>query len=49
MTEKVEFDSVNPDRVGSEVNFEVAINETMIEIVGSDMKFKRIDDGTKEN
>ncbi len=46
MTEKVEFDSVTPERVGSEVSFEVAISETMMEIVGSDMKFKRIDDGT---
>ncbi|MFC4633218.1 membrane or secreted protein [Dokdonia ponticola] len=45
MTEKVEFDSVTPERVGSEVSFEVAISETMMEIVGSDMKFKRIDDG----
>jgi len=45
MTEKVEFDSFNPERVGSEVSFEVAISETMIEIMGSDMKFKRIDDG----
>lgn len=46
MTEKVEFDSVNPERVGTEVSFEVAINDTTMEIVGSDMKFKRIDDGT---
>lgn len=46
MTEKVEFDSVHPERVGTEVRFEVAINETMMEIVGSDMKFKKIDDGT---
>lgn len=46
MTETVEFDSENPERVGSEVTFEVSINDTTMEIVGRDMKFNRIDDGT---
>ena len=45
MTEKVEFDSNNSDRVGTEVSFEVAINDSIIEIVGRDMEFKRIDNG----
>jgi len=45
MTEKVEFDTNNSERVGSEVSFQVAINDTTMEIVGKDMKFSRIDAG----
>ena len=45
MTEKVEFDTNNPDRVGSEVTFKVKITETTMSIVGTDMEFQRIDDG----
>ena len=46
MTEKVEFDTKNPDRVGSEISFEVFIKDTEIGIVGSDITFTRIDDGS---
>ncbi len=46
MTEVIEFDTENPERVGSEVSFEVAISDETIQIVGSDMIFERIDDGT---
>ncbi len=46
MTEKVEFDSTNSERVGKEVSFEMFINDSNIGIVGSEMKFKRIDNGT---
>lgn len=46
MTEKIEFDSVNPERVGTEVSFEVVITDNTIQIVGSEMKLTRIDDGT---
>ena len=45
MTEKVEFDMTNSERVGSEVSFEVFINDSIMGIVGSEMKFKRIDSG----
>jgi hypothetical protein len=45
ITEKVEFDSNNSERVGTEVSFEVFINDSIIGIVGSEMKFKRIDNG----
>jgi len=45
MTEKVEFDTVTPERVGSEVSFEVNITDDTIQIVDSDMKLTRIDDG----
>ncbi len=46
MTEKVEFHTENPDRVGSEVSFKVYITDTTMGIVGSDRKFNRIDNGT---
>lgn len=45
MTEKIEFDTNNPERVGTEDSFEVFINDSIMGIVGSDMKFKRIDNG----
>jgi hypothetical protein len=45
MTEKVEFDSNKTERVGTEVSFEVFINDTIMGIVGSEMKLKRIDNG----
>lgn len=46
MTEKIEFDTVTPDRVGSEISFEVATTDNTIQIVGQEMKLTRIDDGT---
>ena len=45
MTEKVEFDTNDPYRVGSKVTFKVKITETTMSIVGTDMEFQRIDDG----
>ena len=46
MTEKVEFDTNNSERVGSEVSFEVLITDSTMSIVGSKLKFNRIDNGT---
>tara|TARA_R110000868_G_scaffold194178_3_gene439506 strand:+ start:1804 stop:2514 length:711 start_codon:yes stop_codon:yes gene_type:complete len=46
MTEKVEFDTATPERVGTEVSFKVNITENEIDIVGHDMKLTRIDNGT---
>ena len=46
MTEKIEFDSSNPERVGTEVSFKVSITNSEMAIVGSDMKLKKIDNGT---
>ena len=45
MTEKIEFDTSNPERVGAEVSFKVFISDTEMGIVGQKMKFKRIDSG----
>ena len=45
MTEKVEFDSNNPERVGTEVNFKVLINDSIFTIVENGVNFKKIDDG----
>jgi hypothetical protein len=45
MTESVEFHTDNPEYVGIEVSFKVLITNDSIEIVGSDMKLSRIDNG----
>ena len=45
MTEKVEFHTDNPELVGTEVSFKVAITDDSIQIVESDMKLNRIDHG----
>ncbi len=45
MTEKVEFDSKTPERVGSEVNFKIKLNENQLQIVGSDASWTKIDSG----
>ncbi len=46
VTEKVEFDTNNPARVGSEVSFQVFNHDSVMGIVGRDFNFKRIDNGT---
>jgi len=45
MTEKVEFDTNNSERVGTEVIFDVFINDSIMNIVGSELKYKKIDNG----
>lgn len=45
MTEKVEFHTDNSDRVGMESTFNVILTDSILGIVGDDMKFTRIDDG----
>ncbi|MDH5367830.1 MAG: membrane or secreted protein [Cyclobacteriaceae bacterium] len=46
MTEIIEFDTNNSERVGTEVSFKVFINDSIMGIVGDEMKFKKIDNGT---
>jgi len=46
MTEVVEFDSDNPDRVGTSVQFEIYLKNDRLGIKGQDMELTRIDDGT---
>ncbi|MEQ8476896.1 membrane or secreted protein [Fulvivirga sp.] len=46
MTEKVEFNTVDAESVGSEVSFKVEITNTTIGIVGSETILTRIDNGT---
>ena len=46
VTEVVEFDTDNPERVGESVVFDININEEFLEIAGTDMKFSRIDNGS---
>ena len=45
MTEKVEFDTNNSERVGTEVSFKVSVNDSILGVVGSEMQLKRIDKG----
>ncbi|AXT20166.1 membrane or secreted protein [Flavobacteriaceae bacterium AU392] len=45
ITEKVEFDTNNSERVGSEVSFKIYIDDTTLGIVGDTLKWNRIDEG----
>ncbi len=45
MTEKVEFDTEDSERVGTELSFKVNITDKDIEIVNSGIKLNRIDNG----
>ena len=45
MIQKVEFDAKNPELVGTELISKVIITGNQIEIVDSNMKFKRLDNG----
>lgn len=45
MTETIEFDTETPERVGSQVSFDIEFKEDQIGIVGHDMTLKRIDSG----
>ena len=45
MTETIEFDTKNPERVGTDVSFKVVINDSIMSIVGSNNQLKRIDSG----
>ncbi|MDW5290702.1 membrane or secreted protein [Formosa sp. PL04] len=45
MTEKIEFNTDDPEQVGTEVSFQVDITDTSIQIIGYDMTLNRIDNG----
>lgn len=45
MTETIEFDTNDPDRVGTEVSFKVYVNDSVMGVVGNKNKLRRIDDG----
>ena len=45
MTEKVEFDTANSERVGDELTFEVLITNNSLSIPDANWKFSKIDDG----
>ena len=46
MTEKVEFDTANSERVGDIVTFEIKITNDKLSLPDSDWHFSKIDDGT---
>src|SRR5690554_2962094 len=43
---KIEFDSNNPQAVGSETQYRFSIESNNLNLEGSDITYKRIDDGT---
>ena len=45
MTEKVEFHTDNAELVGKEFSFKVVVSDSVFQIVGNEMHFKRIDTG----
>jgi len=45
MSEKIEFDSANPNRVGTSVRFEISMDDSGLSIIGSELVYKRIDNG----
>ncbi len=46
MTEKVEFHTDNPERVGTETSFKFNLTDNTLSIVGADMEMTRLDDGS---
>lgn len=46
LTELIEFDTEDPQLVGTELNFKVKVTNDRIEIADSKTKYKRIDSGT---
>jgi len=46
ITETVEFDSKNPEKVGKEVKYTFSIQDSTLKIKDSKLDFKRIDNGT---
>ncbi len=46
VTEKVEFDSKHPERVGIEVSFKVSIKDSVMGITGTDIEYLKIDNGS---
>lgn len=46
MTETVEFDTNAPERVGSEVSFKIFVNDSILGVVGDDLKWNRVDNGS---
>ena len=46
MTEVVEYDTDNPERVGKQVVFDIELSNNKLEIIGTNRAFYRIDDGS---
>jgi hypothetical protein len=46
MTETIEFDTQNEDRVGSKISFKIKFNNSRMTIIDNDITFTKIDDGS---
>ena len=45
LTEKIEFDTGNPERIGSKVTFKIIVKKNAITVPAMERTWKRIDDG----
>ena len=45
LTEKIEFDTGNPERIGSKVTFKIIVKKNTITVPAMERTWKRIDDG----
>lgn len=45
MTEKLEFNTNNPEEIGEETSFKISVKDSIMEIVDTKTKLKRIDKG----
>ncbi|ALJ05225.1 membrane or secreted protein [Pseudalgibacter alginicilyticus] len=46
LTGKIEFSTNTPELIGKELNLKITLNNSEMEIVDSDITYKKIDDGT---
>jgi len=46
LTETVEFDTKNPERIGTSKSFQIKVKKKKLQIVGNKKEWKRIDNGT---
>lgn len=46
LTETVEFDTKNPDRVGTQISFEIVLTQNSLKVKDEERTWNRLDDGT---
>lgn len=46
ITETIEFDSKNPESVGSKMDYKSSLSDSTLEMTGNGIRMKRIDDGS---
>lgn len=46
VTETIEFDTKDPERIGSSISFDVKITDSSLTAIGHDLSWQRVDSGT---